>query len=121
MKVKGCTAILTGATGGIGRAIAWELARRDASTLIVVGRNVERTGRLAAQLGSYGMAAHAFVGDIVDDTVPSRLAQFAEQHVGDVDFLINCAGVQNFGFFVDESARCDGANCSRSIRSRPSR
>lgn len=105
MKVKGCTAILTGATGGIGRAIAWELARRDVSTLIVVGRNVERTGRLAAQLSSYGMTAYAFVGDIVDEAVPSRLAQFADEQAGGVDFLINCAGVQNFGFFVEESAR----------------
>jgi short-subunit dehydrogenase len=109
MKVKGCTAILTGATGGIGRAIAWELARRDVSTLIVVGRNIERTDRLAAQLVSYGRRAHAFVGDIVDETLPPRLAQFAEQQTGAVDFLINCAGVQNFGFFVEESARSSAA------------
>lgn len=108
MKVKGCTAILTGATGGIGRAIAWELARRDVSTLIVVGRNVDRTGALAAQLSSYGVTAHAFIGDVIDESVPPRLARFAAQ-IGGADLLINCVGVQNFGFFVDEPARAAAA------------
>ena len=108
MKVRGATAVLTGATGGIGRAIAWELARREVSTLIVVGRNVDRTGVLAAQLSSYGVTAHAFIGDVIEETVPPRLARFAEQ-IGGIDLLINCAGVQNFGFFVEEPARAAAA------------
>ena len=113
MKVRGATAVLTGATGGIGRAIAWELARREVSTLIVVGRNVDRTGVLAAQLSSYGVTAHAFIGDIIEETVPPRLARFAEQ-IGGIDLLINCAGVQNFGFFVEEPARAAAASGRRS-------
>lgn len=108
MKVKACTAILTGATGGIGRAIAWELARRGAS-LIVVGRHRERTERLAEQLTRFGARADAFIGDIVDDATPGRLAAFAAEREEGVDFLINCAGVQNFGFFVEEPASATAA------------
>jgi short-subunit dehydrogenase len=108
MKVDGGTAILTGATGGIGRALAWELARRGAA-LIVVGRHPERTGRLAQQLTRFGTRADAFIGDIVDETTPGRLAAFAAQRADGIDFLINCAGVQNFGFFVEEPASSTAA------------
>jgi len=48
MKVKGATAILTGATGGIGHAIALELARREVATMILVGRSADRIDALAA-------------------------------------------------------------------------
>jgi short-subunit dehydrogenase len=104
MKIEGSTTILTGATGGIGRAIAWELANRKA-TLILVGRNSERVSRLAAQIDNYGGRVHSFVGDIVDDDMPQRLARFAEARAGRIDMLINCAGVQNFGFFADETTQ----------------
>ena len=108
MKVSGGTAILTGATGGIGRALAWELARRGAA-LIVVGRHPERTERLAEQLTRFGTRADAFIGDIVDEATPGRLAAFAAQRAQGIDFLINCAGVQNFGFFVEEPASSTAA------------
>jgi short-subunit dehydrogenase len=103
MKVKGATAILTGATGGIGGAIALELARRDIATMILVGRSVERIDALACELAGHRVTCHAFVGDVRDETLPRRLADFAGEN-GGADLLINCAGVQNFGFFVDEPA-----------------
>lgn len=109
MKVAGSTAILVGATGGIGQAIAWQMVGRGAR-LIVVGRDRERTERLAEQLGNAsGARARAFVADIVDADTPSLLREFAERDGGKIDFLINCAGVQNFGFFADESPAATAA------------
>jgi len=108
MKVKGATAILTGATGGIGGAIALELARREVATMILVGRSADRIDALAAELAEHGVTSHRFVGDILDETLPRRLRDFVDQN-GGADLLINCAGVQNFGFFVDESAQAAAA------------
>jgi short-subunit dehydrogenase len=104
MKIDGATIILTGATGGIGRAIAWELVRRNA-TLIVAGRHAERVSRLAEQIEKAGGRCQPFAADIVDAETPQRLARFADDCAGRIDMLINCAGVQNFGFFADETAQ----------------
>lgn len=101
MKVGGATAILTGASGGIGGAIANELARRGVAKLILAGRSADRIDAIGSRLSSHGVTCHPFVGDVLDEAFPQRLATFAEQQ-GGADLLINCAGVQNFGFFIDE-------------------
>jgi short-subunit dehydrogenase len=81
------TVLLTGATGGLGQAIARELARRGAS-LVLTGRRGDVLAPLAAELG-----ARSLVVDLTDPAAVDRLAREA----GAVDVLIANAGLPGGG------------------------
>jgi short-subunit dehydrogenase len=102
MKITGSNILVTGAGGGIGGAIARQLAARGAS-LILVDRDGERGELLAAELRAGGTKAWALSGDLTEVSVPVRLVADAISCAGGIDILINCAGVQNFGFFSEET------------------
>lgn len=103
MKIPHSNVLLTGAGGGIGGAIARQLATRGAS-LILVDRDGERGEQLATELRASGANAQVLSGDLAETAVPARLVAEAIGRTGNIDILINCAGVQNFGFFADEAA-----------------
>ncbi len=103
MKIAGSNILITGAGGGIGSAIARQLAPRGA-TLILVDRNAERGEQLASELRASGTKAVVLSGDLCEAATPTRLVASAIELVGGIDILINCAGVQNFGFFADEAS-----------------
>jgi short-subunit dehydrogenase len=103
MNISTSNILITGACGGIGGAIARQMAARGAS-LILVDRDSERTEQMAADLRATGAKALALCGDLTEAAVPPRLVADAIRLIGGIDILINCAGVQNFGFFADESA-----------------
>jgi short-subunit dehydrogenase len=103
MKISGSTVLITGPCGGIGGAIARQLAQGGAS-LVLVDRNGERLETLAAELIALGAKlAVPLAGDISLPNAPATLVREALSQVGSIDILINCAGVQNFGFFADEA------------------
>jgi short-subunit dehydrogenase len=85
MQLQGRSVLLTGATGGIGGAIARELASRGCA-LTVTGRREADLARLVAELGP---PARGFAADL------TNLAEMREllDHVGPVDILVACAGV----------------------------
>lgn len=87
MQIAGQTVLLTGATGGLGQAIARELASRGAS-LVLTGRQAELLSGLAEELGAKAVAA-----DLAVATDVERLAAEA----GPVDVLIANAGLQGGG------------------------
>jgi short-subunit dehydrogenase len=103
MKITGANVLLTGASGGIGGAIAHELARRGAE-LMLVGRDGAKLERLVMALREHGVRATALIADIGAPAAAQGLIAEVLRHGGGIDILINCAGVQNFGFFADESA-----------------
>ena len=103
MKISGSTILITGASGGIGGAIARQLAQRGAS-LILVNRDGDKLEAFAAELRATGAKITPLVGDLAVPGEPARLIQDALAQAGPIDILINCAGVQNFGFFAQESA-----------------
>jgi short-subunit dehydrogenase len=103
MKISGSTILITGASGGIGGAIARQLAQRGAS-LILVNRDSKKLEDFATELRTSGGKVMTLVGDLALPGEPARLAQDALEQAGTIDILINCAGVQNFGFFAQESA-----------------
>jgi len=83
------TALVTGATGGIGDAIARTLHARGA-TVVISGTRAERLEALAADLGPN---CHIAAADLSDPTAPDALIAAATEAAGGVDILINNAGL----------------------------
>jgi 3-oxoacyl-[acyl-carrier protein] reductase len=89
--LEGRTALVTGASKGIGRAIASELARAGASVVLSYRTGADEAETLAAELG-----ARAVQADVSDPGSAAALVEAA----GDVDILVNNAGVTRDGLLV---------------------
>lgn len=84
--LKGKRVLVTGASSGIGRAIAIECSRMGAQVLITARNDV----RLAETLSMMDNADNAmYIADLTDDSHIDALAKFA----GNIDGLVNCAGI----------------------------
>jgi NADP-dependent 3-hydroxy acid dehydrogenase YdfG len=90
-------AIVTGAGGGIGRAVAWALVNKGA-TVWAVGRT-EAT--LAETVSECGKRARAYRADLIEDAAVERLAGEAEREFGRVDILVHSAGTIEHGAIAD--------------------
>jgi NAD(P)-dependent dehydrogenase (short-subunit alcohol dehydrogenase family) len=103
----GSIALVTGATSGIGRAIALQLAALGAE-VIVHGRSAERGEKTVQEIENGGGKARFVAADLVDADDVRRLAA----EVGDVDILVNNAGIFLFGATpdTDDSAFDDQVN-----------
>lgn len=90
---QGRTAIVTGGTRGIGRAIAKELASRGASLAFSFTKNRELADQLVAELQSAGGRALAFQGDVADVKAAEEMVRSVKAEFGSVDYLVNNAGI----------------------------
>lgn len=97
-KIKGSRAIVTGASSGIGREIALELARRGAQ-VVVVARREERLRQLVEQITADGGRAEMVAGDITDPSLRQRALYAAHSRFGGLDILVNNAGIGAMGLF----------------------
>ncbi|MEM8551872.1 MAG: 3-oxoacyl-ACP reductase FabG [Pseudomonadota bacterium] len=93
LDLSGRTALVTGATGGIGNAIASGLAGQGAK-LIVTGSTLERATAAAEPLGATPLAAN-----LADREALAALAKDADA-AGPVDILVNCAGITRDGLIM---------------------
>jgi NAD(P)-dependent dehydrogenase (short-subunit alcohol dehydrogenase family) len=91
-RLDGKTALVTGATSGIGRAVAERLAGEGAS-VILSGRDLSRGEQVVAAIGSSGGSARFVPADLADLADVKRLATES----GQADILVNNAGVAPFG------------------------
>lgn len=101
-KISGLRTILTGASSGIGRSLALELARQGAR-LVLTARRREALEDLQRQIRSTGQEAHVVVGDVVEAALRQRLLETADSELGGLDLLINNAGVGAIGPFAEAS------------------
>jgi len=88
----GLKALVTGATSGLGRAIAFQLAR-DGAEVTVHGRDAGRGVQTVEEIQLQGGRAHFVAADLADAT---SIARFAKE-VGDIDILVNNAGFSVWG------------------------
>jgi len=95
-KLSGCTALVTGASSGIGRATAAELAGLGAD-VVVVARRKDRLDDLVSWIGAAGGSASAIVADITDETAAQDVVAQTVQRHGRLDILVNNAGVMLLG------------------------
>ena len=91
-ELEGRRALVTGATAGLGHAIALQLAR-DGAEVVVHGRDAVRGEQLVAEIAAAGGTAHFVAADLSDPASVARLADEA----GDVDILVNNAGLSVWG------------------------
>lgn len=94
--------VLTGATGGLGEALAHALAARGA-VLGLVGRDANKVQSLQQAIAAAGGHAYALVMDLTEPDMSSRLLRQAVTVMGRVDVLINNAGVLSFAAFESQS------------------
>ncbi|MFC5648802.1 SDR family NAD(P)-dependent oxidoreductase [Paenibacillus solisilvae] len=91
------TALVTGASTGIGRGIALALASRGYDLAIGHYDEPAEAGEVAERIKlDYGRACHVFQGDLAEPHMPGKLAAFAVEALGDVDVLVNNAGLVRF-------------------------
>ncbi|MHA3976705.1 SDR family NAD(P)-dependent oxidoreductase [Halovulum sp. GXIMD14794] len=96
----GKTAIISGASRGIGRATALRLARAGAS-LILHGTNRALLEDLAEEARAIGSAAEVVTGDVADADTASRAAEAAMERYGRIDILVNNAGINTRSTTLD--------------------
>ena len=87
LELKGKTALVTGASAGIGRAIAIELAKEGVK-LVITGRRRDELEKLAKEIGAAGIVAH----DAMDAGYVDAIVKECEAKLGGVEILMNNAG-----------------------------
>jgi 3-oxoacyl-[acyl-carrier protein] reductase len=93
LKDRAC--ILTGATGGIGRATALELAREGAATLLI-GRHEQRLEDVAAACEPAGGRVATLAVDLTFPEADERAVESCREAFGRIDALVNCAGTSAY-------------------------
>jgi short-subunit dehydrogenase len=87
------TALVTGASAGLGAEFARQLAARGCD-LLLVARRKDRLEELAAELGAaHGRRVQVFAADLCDPEAPARIHEFAAAQGMRIDWLVNNAGV----------------------------
>lgn len=93
----GLTGIITGASSGIGRALAVLLAQRYQAKLIVNARNAQLLAQTAELVKNAGGQAIAIDGDIAKQELSGQLAERCQSEFGSIDLLVNNAGLAKPG------------------------
>jgi len=106
MNLNGCFALITGASAGLGREFAGQLAKR-ARGLVLVARRGERLNQLRDGLLSRDpdLVVHTRVVDLCDQTQIDELVSWLEEAKIEIEVLINNAGLGDVGPFVTSEPR----------------
>lgn len=98
----GQTAVITGASRGIGKAIALKLAGLKYN-IVIVGRNKEALHSLKKDIEEMGVRCHPIAADLSHEDVPAKIIDEVIFTLGRIDVLINNAGLANPGSVAETS------------------
>ncbi|MFZ1153507.1 MAG: SDR family NAD(P)-dependent oxidoreductase [Solirubrobacteraceae bacterium] len=97
--LEGRTALVTGASGGLGTHIARRLAR-EGMNVAVSGRREDALSQIATELSGLGVKSVAAPADLSDLARGDMLIESVESALGPIDVLVNNAGVESIGAFT---------------------
>ena len=100
--IQGSRVLITGASSGIGRALALELARQGAK-LVLNARRRDRLDELVGEVAALGAEAEPAAGDVTQAEVRRAALDLAQSRFSGLDVLVNNAGIGAWGRF-DEAA-----------------
>ncbi len=89
----GKSAIVTGATRGIGKAIALELAKRGANVAFNYSKSADEAEKLKVEIENLGVKTFAEQCDVANTEASTEFCKQAKDALGTIDFLINNAGI----------------------------
>lgn len=103
------TVVITGASRGIGRAVALAFAEKNASKnnheeyniFVNCAKNSELLENVKKQIRDLGVCCESFTGDISDYNTAMEMFDEVHRHFGNVDILVNNAGISIIGLFQD--------------------
>jgi NADP-dependent 3-hydroxy acid dehydrogenase YdfG len=98
LEIKDKTILITGASGGIGAAVARRLAS-NGMAVALAGRSIEKLETVANECRSLGAEAEVYVGDITDDDYTYKLPDAVRKRFGALHVLFNNAGIFETGAF----------------------
>ena len=101
------TVIITGASAGIGKALAYEFAKHNYD-LLLVARSEDKLKKLCTELGeSYGITARFLPLDLLADDAAEKLLGFVKDNNINASYLINNAGMGDAGLFEKSDIQKD--------------
>ncbi len=100
MELEGRVAVVTGASRGIGRATALELARQGAAVVVNYQSSAAAAQETVAAIEQQAGRAVAFQADVSDHAQAQALIRFAIDHFGDLHILVNNAGITRDGLIA---------------------
>ena len=100
MSMKGQTALVTGGSRGIGRAICLELARRGAAVAVNYAGNEQAARETVEACRALGVEAEAFQADVADPAACEELVKAVKDRFGRLDILVNNAGITRDGLLM---------------------
>src|SRR5262245_45935799 len=98
-ELRGRTALVTGASGGIGRQLALALAR-EGMNVVASGRREDALASVAAQIRNLGVQAETVPVDLLDLAQVEALVERSEGALGPIDVLVNNAAVESIAAFT---------------------
>lgn len=104
MNLSGKRILITGAGGGIGALLALALAKKG-GVLLLADRQTGPLEKLRSEIEASGGKASVAAADLLLEEAPQQLADAALRELGEVDVLINLAGILSFSLFQNESAQ----------------
>jgi 3-oxoacyl-[acyl-carrier protein] reductase len=91
------TALVTGATGGMGRVIAAKLAADGFDVAVAYVGNVDLADAAVGQIKGQGRRGASFAADLADEAAAAALFDAAEDHFGHLDVVVHTAGINRPG------------------------
>src|SRR5580704_4896970 len=94
MKLKGKTALISGAGRNIGKAIALAFAREGADVILIARKRGDSLNQVAKECEDLGVKAMALLADVGKYEEVNRVVQHGLEQFGKVDVLVNAAGMR---------------------------
>ena len=98
--LEGQTALVTGASRGIGKAIAISLAKEGAEVIINYSASLENANKVVSEINSFGGKAYPLQADISNETSVNELIKTVLDKNNQIDILVNNAGITKDGLLM---------------------